>query len=390
MICGVIDPLAPFLDLDLDALRRRRGVKWSRYPADVLPAWVADMDYPIAPSIRSALEAAIRDGDLGYPPDDSAVARAFAAWNAGRTALVVEPSRTHLMPDVVKAIENVIMATTAPGDGILVMMPVYPPFLKVIAATGRKVVETILDADGRIVIEDLARAFEVGRPRIVLLCSPHNPTGTVFSTVELTAVAGLAARHDALVIADEIHAEIVYEGHQHVPFDAIAAGTVRVVTMTSASKAFNLAGLRCALVVASDDEVHHSIMATSVFARDAVGTLGIVGALAAWSPGGREWLDQCLVVLDRNRRTVAAWAASRPAIGHRMPEATYLAWLDLRAYELGPVPSHWLLREAKVALSPGPDFGSPGEGFARLNFATSPAILEQILERVGDALDRHG
>jgi cystathionine beta-lyase len=390
MIWDVIDALAPFFDLDLDALRRRRGVKWSRYPTDVLPAWVADMDFPIAPCIRLALEAAIRDGDLGYPPDDHAVADAFKDWNAGRTDLVVEPARTHLMPDVVKAIENVILATTAPGDGILVTTPVYPPFLKVIAATGRRLVESQLDVDGRIVTEDLEHAFAVGRPRIVLLCSPHNPTGTVFSVAELTAVARLAAQHDALVIADEIHADVVYEGHRHVPFDVVAAGSVRVVTMTSASKAFNLAGLRCALVLASDDDVHDSIMATSVFARDAVGTLGIVGALAAWSAEGREWLGRCLEVLDRNRRTVAAWASSRPGIGHRMPEATYLAWLDLRAYDLGPVPSYWLLREAKVALSQGPDFGSPGEGFARMNFATSPAIVEQILERIGDALDRRG
>ena len=386
----VTDPLSAFLDLDLDALRARRGVKWSRYPADVLPAWVADMDFPIAPCIRAAIEAAVASSDLGYPPDDHAVAEAFAGWD-GRTGLVVDTANTHLMPDVVKAIENVIAATSERGDGVLVTTPVYPPFLKVIAGTGRRIVECRLDADGRIVAERLVEAFRAGRPAIVLLCSPHNPTGTVFSRDELALIATLAAEHGATVVADEIHADLVYEPHVHHAFARVAASaatSLPVVTLTSASKAFNLAGLRCALVIASDEQLHRSIMASSVFARDAVGTLGIVAALAAWTDDGRDWLGRCLEVLDRNRRTVASWAANRAGVVHRMPEATYLAWLDLRAYELGPSPARWLLDEAKVALSPGPDFGAPGEGFARLNFGTSPAILEQILGRIGDALDR--
>jgi cystathionine beta-lyase len=385
----VIDLDAAFFDLDLDALHRRRGVKWSRYPADVLPAWVADMDFPVAPPIRAALEAALARGDVGYPPDHgtTGVPEAYSKW-ARRWGFTFDLGLTHLMPDVVKSIEHVIAAFTRPGDAIVVNTPVYPPFLSTVRHADRALVENPLSADGSLDLDHLAEVFVRHRPRMVLLCSPHNPSGRVLRRRELEAIVALAVDHDALIVSDEIHGDLVHQG-AHVPIASLsAAAAARTITLVSASKAFNVAGLRCALVIAGTPEVHRALLGGSEVARDAVGSLGIEAALAAWSPAGEEWLRACLAVLATNRTTVATWAAAN-GLGHHPSESTYLAWFDCRPLELGTDPARWFLDHARVALSPGPDFGGPGEGHARLNFATSPAILDQILDRLGAAIDRH-
>ena len=385
----MIDVARAFHQLDLAEMHRRKGTKWSKYPAEILPAWVADMDYPLAPCIESALHDAISRGDVGYPSPGEDVAEAFAARAQRLWNWRVEPTRVHLMPDVVQAIELVIERFSAPGDGVLITTPVYPPFINVTGGMHRRIVESPLHADGRLDADALRRVFESNRPRIVLLCSPHNPTGHVFRREELEIITELALEHHALIISDEIHAELTYPGHVHIPTASLSAQVAAAtITVTSASKPFNIAGLRCAQIVSGTAALHARVTEHIEMAHDPVGTLGNVATLAAWTPEGDEWLAACLVQLESNMRRVAAWAAVHN-IGFHLPEATYLAWLDFRPLELGPHPQQWLLHHAHVALSPGSDFGRPGHGHARLNVATSPAILDQILSRVSDALAEH-
>ncbi len=386
----MIDVDACFHRLDLADLRRRRGVKWSAHPPDVLPAWVADMDFPLAPAIRAALDAALDRNDLGYPPDYGAtgVPEAFATW-ATRWGWTFDAALTHLMPDVVEAIQSCVGTLTRASDAIVVNTAVYPPFLKAVRHAERVVAENPLTAHDRIDLDGLARLFAATRPTMVLLCNPHNPTGRVLDRDELSGIAQLAIDHDAVIVTDDIHADLTYDGREHVPMASLGPDVAaRTVTLTSASKAFNVAGLRCALVIAGSVELHRRLFGSSEVARDAVGTLGIEATLAAWSSPGEEWLDACRAVLATNRDTVARWAAAQPGMEHRRPEATYLAWLDCRSLGLDADPAAWFLEHARVAMSSGPNFGPPGEGFVRLNFATSPAILDQILARLSDALDR--
>jgi cysteine-S-conjugate beta-lyase len=382
----VIDVSRAFLDLDLAELQRRKGANWSRYPAEILPAWVADMDYPLAPCIEDALIDAVRRGDVGYPPMNTAVADAFMARAKARWNWTVAAERVYLMPDVVQAIEVLIERFSASGDGILVTTPVYPPFLNVTDGLHRRIIESPLQPDGSLDPENLKAVFAKERPRIVLLCSPHNPMGRVFRRAELELITSLALEHQALIISDEIHAELVFPGRTHTPTASlskeVAAATI---TVTSASKPFNIAGLRCAQVISGSAELHGRVTGHADIAKEPLGTLAIAATLAAWTPAGDEWLAACLAQIEANMRRVAAWAAIHN-IGFQLPEATYLAWLDFRSVELGPQPQQWLLHHAHVALSPGTDFGRPGHGFARLNVATSPAILDLILERISDAL----
>jgi cysteine-S-conjugate beta-lyase len=382
----VIDVSRAFLDLDLAELHGRKGAKWSKYPAEILPAWVADMDFPLAPCIETALIHAVRRGDVGYPPMNTALADAFVARAKTRWNWTIAAERVHLMPDVVQAIEVLIDRFSASGDGILVTTPVYPPFLNVTDGLHRRIVESPLRPDGSLDADNLKAVFAKERPRIVLLCSPHNPMGRVFRRHELELITSLALEHHALIISDEIHADLVFPGFAHIPTASlsqeVAAATI---TVTSASKPFNIAGLRCAQVISGSAELHARVAGHADFAKEPVGTLAIAATLAAWTPQGDEWLTACLVQIEANMRRVAAWAAIHN-IGFKLPEATYLAWLDFRSVELGPQPQQWLLHHAHVALSPGTDFGRPGHGFARLNVATSPVILDLILGRISDAL----
>ena len=377
-----------FSDLDVSQLQRRTGVKWSKYGPDVLPAWVADMDFPLAPVIVEALTSAVVDGDVGYPGDGSDIGIRFAERAERRWGWSVDPSRVRLMPDVVKSIELILKLFTRPGDGILVNTPIYPPFLKRTRVAERVVVENPLATDGGLDLDHLATVLAEQRPRVILLCNPHNPTGRVLRRSELIALAELAVAHDVLVVSDEIHAELIYpDSPAHTPIASLGSEIAsRTLTLTSTSKPFNLAGLRCALIVAGSDELDAPIAHHQDVEKDPFGSLGLTATRAAWTPEGDAWLAGLIQVLDQNRRRIGAWAREA-GVGYRSPEATYLAWLDLRGYPgLGDNPSNWLLDNAKVGLSQGPDFGELGHGFSRLNFATSPAILDQILSRISEAL----
>lgn len=379
-----------FERLDLAKLRARRGEKWRLFGPDVLPAWVAEMDFPLAPAVRGAVEEALGLDDLGYPLDVADdLHAAFARRMESRFGWRVDPAHVEAISEVVQGIYVAIDRFSEPGDGVVVQTPVYPPFLAAVRKMRRRLVESPLVAgrDGwAIDPDDLLRKADEGA-RIFLLCNPQNPTGRVFTRAELEAIASIAVERGWIVVADEIHADLVYGGRAHVPFASLGAEVAaRTITLTSASKAFNIPGLRCALAHFGSDELRRRFRSLPHGIRGGLGALGQAATIAAWDRG-QDWLDAALAHLDGNRRFVADFVTERwPEVRHHAPEATFLAWLDFRALALPQAPQAYFLERARVALSAGEWFGTPGQGFARLNFATSRALLGEILARLDAAI----
>jgi cystathionine beta-lyase len=384
-------PLPDLERLDLARLRRRRGEKWQLYPPDVLPAWVAEMDFPLAAPIRRVLEDALEADDLGYPinPRPQDLPTVFAERMAARFGWRVDPQRVEVLTDVVQGLYVALDRFAAPGEGVVVQTPVYPPFLHAVRETGRRLVESPLVAGAARFELDLdgLRAALDPDTRVLLLCHPQNPTGRVFGRRELEALAELVLRHQLVVVSDEIHADLAYPEQRHVPFAALGPEVeARTITLTSATKAFNIPGLRCALAHFGSAELQRRFLSLPRHVRGGIGSLGLAATAAAWRES-QPWLDAVLARLDANRALVAEFVRTAlPGVGHRPPEASYLAWLDCRALGLGASPQRFFLERAKVALSAGEAFGRPGEGFVRLNFATPPALLGEILERMAKAL----
>jgi cysteine-S-conjugate beta-lyase len=372
--------------VDLPALRRRRSAKWTAYPDDVIPAWVAEMDFPLAAPIRERLHEVIDLGDLGYPsPDRCGVREAFTAWLARAQGWTVAPEAVLVLPDVMRGVEYTVLAHTAPGDAIAVPTPVYPPFLAAVRGHDRRLVEVPLRRDETSFHQDLdgiEAAFAAGA-RMLLLCHPHNPTGHLHDRAELAAIAALAERHGAVVLSDEIHAPLTLDGRPHTPFATASEDAAAcAITVTSASKAWNIPGLRTAFLVCERESLLAPILAAAP-RHIGCSIVGLEATIAAFSQG-EEWLSAVLRLLERNRAVLLD--AGLPGIEIGEPRATYLAWLDCRALELADGPFAFFLEHARVALSDGAAFGLGGEGCVRLNFATSLGVLEQILDRMARAL----
>jgi len=360
---------------------RRTGVKWGHYPEDVLPLWVAEMDAAPCEPVVDAVGAALRRGDTGYPLGsdfvDAAVGYAADTWS-----WTIDRSRVTPVADVMTGLSEVLRSVTDPGGPVVVSSPVYNAFFDFVDMTGRRVVDAPLSADGRLDLDALDRTFaEVtagGERAAYLLCNPQNPTGTVHSSIELAALAELANRHDVVVIADEIHAPIVHEG-TFVPYLSVPGGQ-RGVSLLSASKAWNLAGLKAALAVIGS-EARSDLRLHEVHTHGA-SHLGQIAAVAAWTHG-RSWLAQVTAEVAENRELLGRLLAEHlPEIGYAAPAATYLAWLDCRALGWGEDPARVLLERGRVALSSGPTFGATGRGFVRLNLATSPQIVTEAVTRM--------
>lgn len=370
---------------DLHVLQRRQGRKWSRFPADVLPAWIADMDFLQAPPIREALRTAVVEGDLGYGPtaESSGVAESFAAWAQRRWQWQIEPAAVKVMPDVVGGIANCIEALTQPGDAILVQTPIYPPFLSHVERSGRRLITSPIDG-GAIDFDRLETRIAEHRVRLLLLCHPHNPTGRCFDRCELTRIAEIASLYGLVVVSDEVHGDLVYPPRGHVPFAMLGAGVAeRTVTLNSASKAFNIAGLRCAVCIAPGVVLRRKLSELPSQRWTPFSTLGVRASLAAWTDEGEKWLHACVEHLRQQRDRIAQrLTAECPSIVCTVPQASYLAWLDCRDLVLDCEPADFFLDHARVALSPGREFGEPGRGHVRLNFATSAEILDEILSRM--------
>jgi cystathionine beta-lyase len=391
----------PLEELTLAQLQQRTSMKWRAHPADVLPLWVAEMDVKLPPTVAEVLRRAIDIGDTGYP-GGTAFAEAVSQFASQHWHWDdLEVSRTALVPDVMLGVVEVLRLVTDRGDAVVVNPPVYAPFYAFVAHDGRRVIEAPLAGDGRIDLEALEDAFIRARASggkvAYLLCNPHNPTGAVHTVEELRGVAELARRLDVRVVSDEIHAPVILSGSRFTPFLTIP-GAENAFALTSASKAWNLSGLKAALAIAGPQaatDLHRMPEEVS----HGPSHLGVLAHTEAFKTGS-DWLDLLVHGLDANRTLLSELVAEHlPGVKYQWPQGTYLAWLDCR--ELGfneevtdglavvadlSGPARWFLDHAGVALSSGHVFGTGGAGHVRLNFATSRAILTQAVSRMGRAV----
>jgi cystathionine beta-lyase len=379
--------VTPLPALPIDQLRQRSSTKWRKYPADVLPLFVAETDFALAPAITTALARAVELGDTGYTPPDPGIRDAYAAFARRRFGWEVDPRNIRTTCDVMMGVVEILRAVTTPGDRVIVTPPVYPPFYDCVPEAG-----AVVD---RVPLVQTATGWELDLPgieaalargaRAVLLCNPHNPTGTAHSREALAALAEIAATHGAVVVSDEIHAPLVQPDAAFTPFLAASATAARVgYTVTSASKAFNLAGLKCALMVTADPGTRGVIDGLPDEIEWRTGLFGALAGVAAFAPESDAWLDSLLVRLDENRRLLAELLDTHvPSARYRIPDAGFLAWVDLSALGWGDNPAVRILRDAKVALHFGPHFGDEGRGHVRVNFGCDPDVLREAIARIG-------
>lgn len=379
----------PLTDLTLADLRQRTSAKWCKYPADVLPLWVAEMDVKPAEPVREVLVTAVTKGDLGYA-SGTAFTEALAGFAAERWRWSVSPGQMTTVADVITGYVDVLSLLTEPGDAVVVNPPVYPPFFSYLRAAGRRIDEAPLGDDHRLDFASLEEAFarvtRNGRNASYLLCSPHNPTGVVHTREELERVASLADRYGVSVVVDEIHAPLVYGENSFVPYLDVEGGE-RGYSLMAASKAWNLAGIPAAIVIGGR-AVQANLARYATSPHHGPTHLGTLAQTAAYRHGG-PWLDDLLAGLDQNRRLLATLIDEHLAgVRYTLPQATYLTWLDCRPLELEIDPSAHFLEHARVAVNSGPTFGTGGTGHVRLNIATHPDIITEAVRRMGASTHR--
>lgn len=379
----------PFETPDESVLRQRGSAKWTAFP-DAVGAFVAEMDFGLAPVVREALHAEIDAARTGYLPAaaSAALAAATAAWCADRYDWPIRPEQVRPVADVLTGLDLVLRRFSDPARPVIVPTPAYMPFLQIPQRHGREIIEVPSPAvDGRyeLDLDGIARAFEAGADTLVL-CNPWNPVGRVLTREELVAVSEVVDRFGGRVFADEIHAPVVFGGQRHVPYASVnEVAAAHTITAISASKAFNLPGLKCAqLVLTNDADAERYAEVAGLVAHGAAG-FGVAANTAAYTSGG-PWLDAVLEYLDGSRTRVGAQLAERlPQVGYRAPEGTYIAWLDVRALDLGPSPADVIRERAGVALTDGAACGLAGEGFVRLILATPQPVLEDVVDRLARA-----
>ncbi len=370
----------------LTVLRTRTSMKWRAFPDDVLPLFVAESDFPLAPAIAKNLHATIDNSDTGYAPPTSELPEEFAGFAKARWGWTVDPEQVWTTTDVGVAVVESLRRVTAPGDGVIITTPVYFPFFDLVEEAGRQVVEVPLaggiDEGWSLDLDGIEAAFKDGATAF-LLCNPHNPVGLAHSAEQLSAVADLAAQYGATVVSDEIHGPLTYASATFTPFLAVSDNARMVgICVTAASKAWNLAGLKCAIMVTAGGPNQEIVggMPLEVYWRTSL--LGLKASVSAYRDSV-DWFDGILSALDANRRLLATLLEEHlPTVKYRMPQATYLAWLDFRELGWGDDPAAHILEHAKVALSNGPPFGDQGRGFARLNMACSPETLAEAITRI--------
>jgi cystathionine beta-lyase len=364
----------------LSTLRQRRSEKWRTYPDDVLPLFVAEMDYDLAPPVTEALLEAVRLSDTGYPMPSAALGKAYAGFAGRRWGWEVDPSQVTALGDVSAGVTETLRLFARPGAPIVINPPVYPPFFDWVPEIGSHLLEVPL-VSGRLDLDGLEAAFAT-HPAAYLLCNPHNPVGRVHTLDELTEVVRLARLYRVPVVSDEIHAPLVLPGATFTPMLSVPGAADVAISLVSGSKAFNLAGLKCAAVVTGSARMTEMVRRFPFEPNDRLGHFGVLATVAAFNDGD-PWLDALLTTLDARRSQLADLLRSRlPQVSWVPPEATYLAWLDCSAYGTDEQPQQRFLAEAKVALVPGTNFGAVGAGFVRLNFATSPEILAEAINRM--------
>lgn len=380
--------------ITLEQLREAGGLKWRAFP-DCIGAFVAEMDFGLAPPIRAALHAAVERSQLGYlsaaPVQD--LAEACAHWQRAHHGWDIGAGQVRAVPDVLAALELVLRHYLPPGTPVALPMPCYMPFVPLLELLGNPVVPVPMHRrdDGWELDLDVLDAAFAGGARMLLLCNPHNPIGKVYTRAELERIAGIAARHDARVFSDEIHAPLVYAGQRHVPYASLGgAAAQQAITAVSASKAWNLAGLKCAQLVFSRDADLQVWRRLGHFGGGSTSTPGVIAHTAAWREGD-PWRLQVLDYLEGSRDLLGQLLRDQlPQVRWLPPQGTYLAWLDVRGLGLEQAPAQFFRRHAQVALTDGAECGEGGQGHVRLNFALPRPLLEEAVRRMAAAVAARG
>ncbi len=380
--------------VDFDqVLQRQHGdsMKWRRYQdQDVVPMWVADMDFAAPQVVVDALQQRVAEGVYGYGQVPEGLAEALCHWYNRRYGWPIEPSWLVWLPGLVSGLHAVAKVFGEPGGGVMTHSPVYPPFLKVAERSDQQLIAVpMLEDNGEGQWQlDFAAMEQAITPetRLFMFCNPHNPTGRVFRREELEQVAEFCLKHDLLICSDEIHCDLVLEPElQHISIASMSEDIAqRSITLLAPSKTFNIAGLACSVAVIPNAKLRRQFNLQMMGLMPHVNILGYVAAQAAYE-GGESWLEQLLDYLGENRQRLSNWLTQYPKLKMSLPEATFLGWIDFRAYGQD-YPARWLLKEAGVALSEGADFGLPG--FARINFGCPKAQLEQALTRIDRVLQQ--
>ena len=376
--------------MDVGHKRGNRNAKWSKHGAEALPAWVAEHDFRPPPAVLDAMRATIDRGDFGYHDLEADVGAAFARWARQRYGWSPDPDFVHTCVDVLQGVTAAVTALAEPGAGVILTPPIYHIFLQICPTARRRQLEWLmrydrdrgwtLDPDD---LEDLVR--QEPDARVLLWCHPHNPTGWVADTEVLTRIVELAHAYDFYVVSDEIHADLVYPDSSapFTPMLSIPGAAERVVTVTSPAKTFALSGLRCAVMAYGDRDLRRRVhQAHPPLLLGHAARTGIDATVAAWRHGAA-WADGLVSHLAGLRDHLAdRLAADAPAVRFHRPDSTFLAWLDVSACGLGEAPAAGLLQHAGVAASEGTEFGTNGHGHIRLNFGTSGAVLDEIIDRL--------
>lgn len=384
--------------MNFDKIIERRGThsaKWDlmqplyNVPAsDGISMWVADMDFQPPACVQDALQGMLDHGVYGYYGDDASYKAAICWWMQERHGWQVDPAHIFTTHGLVNGTAICVDAYTAPGDGVVLFTPVYHAFAKVINAAGRRVVECPLVNNAGHYEMDFATydGLMNGSETMLILCSPHNPGGRVWSKIELQGVADFARRHDLVLVSDEIHHDLVMPGHKHLPMTEIEGVEDRLVMMSATTKTFNIAGSHVGNVIIADDALRSRFAARMMALGLSPNSFGIVMAEAAYSPEGAAWVDALVDYLDGNRRLFDEAINAIPGLSSMPLEATYLAWVDFS--RTGMEAAEFTKRveqTARIAVNHGPSFGAGGESFLRFNIATPRARVEEAAERLSKA-----
>ena len=371
--------------MSLQDLRKRKSVKWRQFPSDVLPLPVAEMDFPIAEPIKAALRDMIERSDTGYLGPFPEMFEAFANFSNSRWGWSVDVSQMRTATDVGVGTVEVLRTLMNRGDKVMLNSPVYDNMWRWVAEVGATLVDVpLVDAGTGLSLNLAAIESEYKNGvKVHILCHPHNPVGVIFSRDSLAQLAALAQRYGVYIISDEIHGPLVYQPRDFTPFLAVSDEAREVgITITSASKGFNLAGLKCAVIITNSTAIKEKINAMPISVAFRASLFGAAAATAAFKDGV-SWLDGVMKSLDDNRQLIRNIIdAQIPAIQYRIPDFGYLAWLDLSALQLGDDPSKVILERGKVALNGGHMYGPKHSQFVRFNFGTSPEIISEAFDRI--------
>ena len=378
---------------NLAELQTHTSAKWRSFPQDVLPLPVAEMDFPVAEPIRALLTEMVAKSDLGYLDVIPELGLGFQKFAAERWGWDVDPLQVRAATDVGVAVVEILRVFTQPGDSILVSSPVYHNFYTWINETKLNKVDVPFERTGdesknpwEINWDGIEKAYASGI-KAHLLCSPHNPLGRIYSKEELLRLIGLAKKHKVLIISDEIHAPLTYKGETFTPFLSLGKDAEEVcVTVTAASKGWNIAGLKCAIIVSQNEAMNKRLNELAPAMHYRASLLGGFASAVAFAEGGI-WLDSVLENLDHNRKMIKdLLAAKLPSVRYHIPQNSYLAWLDLEALQLGEDPNLTLIKNGRVAFNAGHTFGAQCSQYVRLNFATSPTIVTEAIERIARSI----